>query len=379
MLETLRSLAASQYPADTSCNSSRWTTVRATTPGNGCGGRAAELGSGLELVRQPVNRGKRQALYQGIMRATGEILVTIDSDCLVEPDTLRRLVAPFVVEPRVGAVAGNVRVLNRKEGIIPRMLEVSFTFSFDFIRASQSQVNTVMCTPGALSAYRLSVVRTVLERWLNQRFLGAPAKIGEDRAMTNLILREGWLSKFQRDAVVFTNVPTRYPGLCRMLLRWARSNVRETLVMTGFLFGPFRAGPKSGARLNLLMSWLSMSAGEALKLAAAYCLLSHPGPAFFNLLAGAAVAALLPAAIYAARHKSSDCLWAFPYSLFWLSMLSWISLYALFTARRSQWLTGSSTTSPPRPPGRFPVWFWRRCPRCAQNEKPCRPGGDRHA
>src|SRR5690554_1548590 len=204
------------------------------------------------------NRGKRAALYEGFGRATGEVIVTVDSDSEVLPDTLRNLVSPLVRDARVGAVAGNVRVLNRDQGVIPAMLDVSFTYSFEFMRASQCRVDTVHCCPGALSAYRRSLVESCKDEWLAQTFCGRPAAIGEDRAMTNLVLRQGFLVRFQANAVVLTEVPTRTAQLCRMYLRWARSNVRETLVMASFVFTRFRRESALGARVNLVWSALAL-------------------------------------------------------------------------------------------------------------------------
>src|SRR5262249_7140076 len=148
------------------------------------------------------------ALHEGFVRSRGQVLVTVDSDSEVHADTLRNLVTPLVVDESVGAVAGNVRVLNREGGPIARMMDVVFTYAFDFIRAAQSEVRTVMCTPGALSAYRRGLVLRVLPRWMAQTFLGLPANIGEDRALTNFILREGYHVTFQGNAVVDTEVPT---------------------------------------------------------------------------------------------------------------------------------------------------------------------------
>jgi len=338
VLATLRSVAASDYPmdklqiigVDDGSKDDTWSWMQRAYQ---------ELGSRIELVRLPVNCGKRRALYEGFRRAVGEILVTIDSDSLIEPRTLRYLVSPFRHDLSVGAVAGNVRVLNIKEGLIPRMLDVNFTYSFDFIRAGQSQVNTVMCTPGALSAYRRSVIDPLLNDWLNQRFLGRPANIGEDRALSNLVLRSGYHVHFQREAVVFTKVPTDYQGLCKMFLRWSRSNIRETLVMSGFIFKQFRRTPALGARINLLLTLFSMTVGELLKTGSFYCLILNP-ILFLNVPLGAVVGCLPLAVFYVlSRQDGRNCFWAFPYTLFWTFGLSWISLYALFTAHRSGWLT----------------------------------------
>lgn len=345
VLDTIRSIMASDYPqhklqvvcVDDGSRDDTWQWMQV-------GG--SEFGDRVELVRQPVNQGKRRALYEGFRRAKGEVLVTIDSDSEVEPRTLRSLVSVFQRDPRVGAAAGNVRVLNRDRGIIPRMLEVAFTFSFDFIRASQSRVNTVMCTPGALSAYRASVVGPVLIEWLEQRFMGREARIGEDRAMTNLVLRQGHLVRFQSDAVVFTKVPVTYRGLSKMYLRWARSNIRETIALCRFAFTRFRAEPVSGARLNLIAHLMKMTLGEVFKCALVWALVSWPLLAGYNLALGLVLAATPPALFYLLRHRSSEFLWAFPYSLFCLAGLSWISLWALCTPHRNGWLTRTIKTDP---------------------------------
>jgi hyaluronan synthase len=174
------------------------------------------------------NRGKRAALEAGFRRARGEIVVTIDSDSVIEPQTLLAIAGPFR-NASVGAVAGKVVVYNRYEGIIPRMLHVRYILSFDFLRAVQSTYGTVYCCPGALSAYRTGVVRMVLDTWMQQTFLGRPCTYGEDRSMTNFILSRGYDTVYQRTSVVHTNVPLTYVKLCRMYLRWDRSYIKEEI------------------------------------------------------------------------------------------------------------------------------------------------------
>ena len=85
------------------------------------------LGTRLTLFQQPENKGKRHALYRGFTTGKGDVFVTVDSDSIVDENTLRFLVSPFVVKKDCGAVAGNVRVLNKEKGIIPKMLNVSFS------------------------------------------------------------------------------------------------------------------------------------------------------------------------------------------------------------------------------------------------------------
>jgi hyaluronan synthase len=238
----------------------------------------------------------------------------------------------------VGAVAGNVRVLNENQGAIPAMLDVMFTFSFEFIRAGESRVNTVTCCPGALAAYRRSVVDVVKERWLEQTFLGQPANIGEDRALTNLILEQGYLSRYQSNAIVLTEVPNNTRQLSKMLLRWARSNVRETLAMARFAFTKFRKSSALGARIMLMLAlWrlaLTPFAFGALVIAVVTTPQILPWVVFVTMLM-----ALPQAALYACWRGSARALWAFPYAAYNLVCLSWIAPYAFFTPHHSGWLT----------------------------------------
>ncbi len=348
VLNSLRSVAKSNFPKNKLqivCvdDGSRDDTWRWMQKGR------RELGPIVQLVRQPVNKGKRHALYEGFKRATGQVWITIDSDSEVEPMALRQMVSSFCRNQRVGAVAGNVRVLNKAEGAIPRMLDVVFTFSFDFNRQAQGQVNTVMCTPGALSGYRREAAEPVLDQWLRQRFMGREANIGEDRAMTNLILSQGWLTHFQGEAVVFTNVPTRYTNLCKMYLRWARSNIRESIAMTRFIFGKVRPEPMSGARINLAMELTRLVMAEVFKVMIIWGIAAVPLLFGYNLIIGALISGLIPATVHRLRHGGWDFLWAFPYVCFSLFALSWISLYALLTPHRNSWLTRTLTAPQQNP------------------------------
>jgi hyaluronan synthase len=296
----------------------------------------------LELVRQPKTGGKRQALMSGFGLAVGTVWVTIDSDSEVLSDTLRHLVSPLVTNPKVGAVAGNVRVLNQSDGAIPKMMEVFFTVGFDFIRAGQSVYGGVFCTPGALSAYRVSVIREQLTGWVKQAFLGTPASIGEDRALTNLVLKSGYRVVYQREAVVLTKIPATFRGLRRMLLRWARSNVRESIVMMTFVIRRFRKGDGGGGWIRFIsgMQIFQLTVGEALKVGVLAEFLMKPLPTFRILVVGCLIHSLLPAAIYHVRYRNwFGWMWAVPYSFLSVFILSWISLWGLMSASRSGWLT----------------------------------------
>lgn len=299
----------------------------------------AEYSKRIAIYQQPANKGKRQALNRGFQLATGDVFITVDSDSIVKKDTLRLMASPFEIDPTCGAVAGNVRVLNKKKALIPRMLDVSFAFSFEFIRSAQSTLGSVFCTPGALSAYRKEAVMTALPEWINQTFMGQASTIGEDRAMTNMILKQGYNVFFQRKAYVYTNIPERFKNLHKMFTRWERSNVRETLAMSKFAFSNFRRGPKTGIRILLLYYWSRLLLAIPLLLLMLLTIVVYPFLLLTTTLIGALAFSSIQALFYAKNRNISDSFWAYPYSLFFAFALFWIKPYAILTAGKGGWLT----------------------------------------
>jgi hyaluronan synthase len=298
-----------------------------------------QLGDRLAIYQQPQNKGKRHALYRGFKLATGEIFVTVDSDSIVKPDTLRNLVSPFVTNENCGAVAGNVHVLNKAKAIIPKMLNVSFIFNFEFMRSAQSKLGSVLCTPGALAAYRKDVVLECLPEWINQTFMGQPSDIGEDRAMTNMILKQGHEVLFQKNAYVLTNVPETYKGLYKMFIRWERSNVRENIEMAQFIFKNFRNGSKTGARLLFLNQWLNILTVYPFIILMMVFVLTHPLMFLSSTLLSILMLSSFPVIFYAKKYNVTGSVWAYSYSILYAFGLFWVTPYSIATVKKGGWLT----------------------------------------
>jgi len=336
--DTLMSLAASKYPAsklqilaiDDGSKDDTWYWMQEAKE---------KLGDRLSIYQQPVNKGKRHALYRGFNLGSGEVFVTVDSDSVVKPDTLRNLVSPLVTNENCGAVAGNVRVLNNKKAILPKMLNVSFVLSFEFVRSAESSLGSVLCTPGALAAYRRDAVFACLPEWINQTFMGQPSDIGEDRAMTNMIMKQGYHILFQRNAYVLTNVPERYKGLYKMFIRWGRSNVRENLMMAKFVFKKFRDESKVGTRLLFLNQFFSIAMAYPFLLLMLFLILTYPLLFLSSTLVSILVLSSFPVFFYAKRYSIKEAFYAYSYSILYTFGLFWIMPYAIATASRRGWLT----------------------------------------
>lgn len=297
---------------------------------------AARHAGRVQTVRLKRNSGKRAALAEGFRTGTGEIFVTVDSDSVVSRGALLALAGPFANE-RVGVVAGKVQVYNQQEGLIPRMLHVRFTLSFDFLRAYQSTYGTVYCSPGALSAYRASAVRAVLESWLHQRFLGAEVTTGEDRALTNDVMRQGYDSVYQRNAAVYTVVPTHYKKLCRMFLRWDRSYIREELRFAAIVW---RRPPVARTIAvfdqvvtNLRFPVMGLTVG-LLAAAVFFDPLVLP-----RLLVSLGLISFIYSLYYLRSERSFNILYGVAFEYYAFFAMFWIFPWALVTVRARGWLT----------------------------------------
>ena len=291
----------------------------------------------VRLIRFAGNRGKKAALEAGFTAARGEVVATLDSDSEIDEGTLRALVAPLQLDERIGAVAGRVAVVNR-DGLIGRMLDVQYALSFDFGRAAQSAYRTVACCPGALSAFRRDLILPHMPEWLDQQFLGRPVSHGEDQALTNIVLRAGYDTVYQRDAVVHTVVPQRYRQLCRMFTRWDRSFVVEGFSFARFMFTDYRKQNRvlpalSFTLVNLRLVLLYVGIAQL-----PWMVIQHPALLAQYMVAfmiGSAFAALY----YLRTERSIRFVYGIAYAFYSLFLLQWVFPWAVVTVRDERWGT----------------------------------------
>jgi len=181
-----------------------------------------------------------------------------------------------------------------------------------------------------------------MNEWVNEKFMGQPANIGEDRAITNILLREGWGVVFQRDAVVYTEMPTTYGMLCRMFIRWGRSNVRENISMAKFAFRrvDLRDDDLTGMQINLIVQFFWTLAPVVFTFYSIACFFGNAIPFICGATFAIVFWSTLPAFVYARRRQNAvDSLWSYVYGFYSFLTLFWISPYCVFTVRRSGWLT----------------------------------------
>ena len=188
----------------------------------------------IRFLQQPQNLGKRDAMARGAKEAKHELLIFVDSDSFLDPFAIRNIVQPFKDE-EMGGVSGRTDVANTYTNALTKMQAVRYSIAFRVMKAAEGYFDAATCLSGPLSCYRKDLVLKYMDAWLNQRFLGQKATFGDDRSMTNFILRHN-RTTYQDSAVCMTIVPRSYSVFLRQQMRWKRSWLRESLIASRFMW-----------------------------------------------------------------------------------------------------------------------------------------------
>jgi hyaluronan synthase len=295
----------------------------------------ADRNRAVRVIGFRENRGKRAAMAAGIRATRAAVVAFVDSDSSLERDSIRKIVRGFA-NPRVGAIAGHAEVQNARESLITRMQAVRYFVAFRVCKAAESIFGCVTCCSGCFSAYRREAIAPVLERWENQRFLGRPATYGDDRSLTNYVLRN-WKVTYDELARSETIVPAHFRLFLRQQLRWKRSWTRESLIVSRFIW---RKSPLASLWAYLGIALPLVAPVVAVRAVAWQPLVNDAGTPIVYLI-GIYAMALVYGLYYGLKHGRYDTLWIFGvmFVFFYLTFLLWQTYWAILTSRNSSWGT----------------------------------------
>lgn len=286
----------------------------------------------LRYFVQTQNKGKRDALARGVLAAKHELVVFVDSDSFLDPYAIRHLVMPFK-DPKMAGVSGRTEVANTYTNVLTKMQSVRYYIAFRIMKAAEAYFDAVTCLSGPLSCYRKEIVINHLDEWLNQKFLGRRATFGDDRSMTNLMLRN-YRTGYQDSAVCSTIVPNRYKTFLKQQMRWKRSWLRESIIAGSFMWKkePFMA----------VFFYMGLIVPVAAPIVVFYNLFYVPimhrvFPLAF--LMGLFMMAMLMSVVQLFLKKSSTWLFGLVFCLFYEAVLLWQMPIAWFTFWKSTWGT----------------------------------------
>jgi poly-beta-1,6 N-acetyl-D-glucosamine synthase len=181
----------------------------------------------VKLVEKP-NGGKSTALNAGIQVASSDFVLNVDGDSQLSPNTLRRCIRHFA-DPKLGAVAGNVKVTNRTN-MITRLQALEYVEGLNMARSAQSLVKLVNIIPGPLGLFRKQAI--VDAGWY------ASDTFAEDCDITLKMIREGWRVDYEPEALSYTEAPNTWIDLLKQRYRWTRGIVQAVRKHRDLFFNP---------------------------------------------------------------------------------------------------------------------------------------------
>ncbi|MDO5112674.1 MAG: glycosyltransferase [Clostridia bacterium] len=290
------------------------------------------VGDRLHYVVQPHNMGKRDAMARGTRLAKHDYVVFVDSDSFLNPFAIRALVQPFQ-DPKMGGVSGRTDVANTYTNGLTRIQSVRYYIAFRIFKAAEARFDAVTCLSGPLSCYKKAIVLENIDAWLNQRFLGQKATFGDDRAMTNFVLRHHRTS-YQDTAVCSTIVPNEHKAFLKQQMRWKRSWLRESMLAGSFMW-----------RKEPFMSfsfYVGMLVPIAAPVVVLYNLIYVPivhGVFPTTFILGLLAMAMLMSFAQMLLRKSSTWLYGLVFCFYYEAVLLWQMPIAWFTFWKSTWGT----------------------------------------
>ncbi|HEX4702469.1 MAG TPA: bifunctional polysaccharide deacetylase/glycosyltransferase family 2 protein [Pseudonocardiaceae bacterium] len=164
---------------------------------------------GIRLIRQR-NAGKPSALNTGLAAARFDLVVMVDGDTVLAPDTVGILARHFR-DPEVGAVSGNAKVANRN-GILGVWQHIEYVIGFNLDRRMYDVLRCMPTVPGAVGAFRRAAVLEVG---------GLPTDtLAEDTDLTMAMERAGWRVTYEERAKAWTEAPSTLGQLWKQRYRW---------------------------------------------------------------------------------------------------------------------------------------------------------------
>jgi cellulose synthase/poly-beta-1,6-N-acetylglucosamine synthase-like glycosyltransferase/peptidoglycan/xylan/chitin deacetylase (PgdA/CDA1 family)/spore germination protein YaaH len=164
----------------------------------------------VKLFSKP-NGGKAAALNFGIEHSSGEILVCIDADTILQADAISKMI-PIFADSKVGAVAGNVRVGNTLN-MLTQWQSIEYTTSQNFDRRAFDAVNAILVVPGAIGAFRKTAME-VINGFTTDT-------LAEDCDLTLRMLRAGFVIRSCNEALALTEAPETVNNFMRQRSRWS--------------------------------------------------------------------------------------------------------------------------------------------------------------
>ncbi|KAK6332778.1 Chitin synthase, class 3 [Orbilia brochopaga] len=205
-------------------------------------------------------------MFSGMWSITGispqfyEIVLMVDADTVVFPDSLTHMTAAMVRDPEIMGLCGETKIANKTDSWVSMIQVFEYFISHHLTKAFESVFGGVTCLPGCFCMYRIKAPKGAQNYWVpilanpdvvehySENVVDTLHKknlllLGEDRYLTTLMLKTFPKRKqiFVPQAVCKTIVPNQFKVLLSQRRRWINSTVHNLmeLVLVRDLCGTF--------------------------------------------------------------------------------------------------------------------------------------------
>ena len=219
----------------------------------------------LKIIHKK-NEGKRKAVAAGFYASTGNYVVLIDSDSVVDSKAITEFMKTFNAYPEVGAVVGYAKVWNYEKSFLTKCQDAWYDYAFNIHKTTESTFGSVLCCSGCLAGYRREAISNFIPYWIqakihnsddrdltsyaiatswakkelapfSQQLMESSAQYddAEDRMLTAQALIE-WKSVYVATAIVYTDVPDKLKGYLKQQVRWKKGYIRSNFFVSSFFW-----------------------------------------------------------------------------------------------------------------------------------------------
>ncbi len=181
----------------------------------------------VQLINKQ-NGGKSSALNVGIQYSRAEFVLCMDGDSLLSPGTLTAALRHFR-DPAVGAVAGNVKIHNRRK-MLATLQALEYVEGLNMARSAQSYLGIINIIPGPIGVFRRQTI--VDAGWYSGD------TFAEDADLTLKIRAAGWKITYEPNAISYTEAPESLHQLLKQRYRWTRGILQSISKHRVYLIDP---------------------------------------------------------------------------------------------------------------------------------------------
>ncbi|KAK0319031.1 Chitin synthase, class 3 [Friedmanniomyces endolithicus] len=205
-------------------------------------------------------------MFNGIWKITGispdfyEIVLMVDADTKVFPDSMTHMVSAMVKDPEIMGLCGETKIANKTASWVSMIQVFEYFISHHQSKSFESVFGGVTCLPGCFCMYRIKTPKGGQNYWVpilanpdivehySENVVDTLHKknlllLGEDRYLSTLMLKTFPKRKqvFVPQAVCKTTVPDSFKVLLSQRRRWINSTVHNLmeLVLVRDLCGTF--------------------------------------------------------------------------------------------------------------------------------------------